>query len=194
MFYFLEAVNAPALCRVCVLDQEREIVTGPAPSDPGPVVPPADAPGAAASSPSESAPLPRRRPFDRRRITDPDPEIQGGDPSAALGSLPSGARQLRRAASDYVDQGRLDEAIECIRELALEIGLSESAAKSPSPSARVVEMASDGTLGNVGSVPSVAPEALPVRISPKRARNGTGRGGEASEAAWWPSRQPSGAV
>ena len=127
MFYFLEAVNTPALCRVCVLDQERELAIPPPPpiDSAVPVVSVAPPPSPTSPPPpSGLPPRPRLVPTFPKEVAPPASEDSAA--SDPTGSLPSGARQLRLAASHYVDEGRLDEAIECIRELALEIGLLRS--------------------------------------------------------------------
>ena len=127
MFYFLEAVNTPALCRICVLDQERELIA-PLSTSTEPTAPPASEDSAPPTprQPHGAPPPPSRLPLP----TYAGPGMSSFRESPAdlrsNGSLPSGARQLRLAASHYVDEGRLDEAIECIRELALEFGPSRT--------------------------------------------------------------------
>ena len=127
MFYFLEAVNTPALCRICVLDQERQIIAPPSSSTAAaaPLVPGVPAPPVPPEPPKVRLPPPRRvlPEFPKPETVSTPDDLSSSEPN---GSLPSGARQLRLAASHYVEEGRLDEAIECIRELALEIGLSRS--------------------------------------------------------------------
>lgn len=125
MFYFLEAVNTPALCRICVLEQEREITSPEAVTEEAPA--PTEMPSATTRN-GTGPTSPPERPRDDASRRRPRIHVVGED----LGSdelhdmLPSGARQLRLAASHYVEEGRLDEAIDCIRELASELALSDS--------------------------------------------------------------------
>lgn len=138
MFYFLEAVNAPALCRLCVLEQERELLMPPEP------LMPEYAPGA---SPYEGL-LRREIEIGREErpsaVTDSSllasPARTGSQPGVSgptFRATPSlrTARTLRAAASRYVEQDRIDEAFLCLRELAFELSQSESipeAGESPS--------------------------------------------------------------
>ena len=185
MFYFLEAVNAPALCRICVLDQEREIIVpSPPPVGTGGL---SVSGGSASPMPREPAPPdpppPRRRPAIPLTTGTPADldDTAAPDPT---GSLPSGARQLRLAASHYVDEGRLDEAIECIRELALEIGLSRSGPVPVPP-----ENPSGGVVANRASAayghdPGKLSAASSRSLSPAAGEGGTrpNEGGRAEAA------------
>lgn len=137
MFYFLEAVNTPALCRICVLDQEREI-TSPENSSSTRATPEL----AGRTAPSESSTLPPPARAARRTPSSVPEEIHehaatGREVLSAREPLPlSGARHLRRAASHYVAEGRLEEAIECIRELAAELAVAERPVSAHSPEVR----------------------------------------------------------
>ena len=128
MFYFLEAVNTPCLCRICVLEQEREITSisnGPEESTPSThLVPPSPTPAPVGPPATGSV--------RRVRLLDAGTPEEDRDSFGSRDGLPSGARQLRLAASHYVDEGRLEEAIECIRELASELALVDSAYSAPS--------------------------------------------------------------
>ncbi len=137
MFYFLEAVNTPALCRICVLDQEREITS---PEDSSSARAPPEVAGRTAPSEPRTLPPAARA---ARRTPSSVPEmtreygVTGRGVLSAREPLPlSGARHLRRAASHYVAEGRLEEAIECIRELATELAIADRPVPARSPEVR----------------------------------------------------------
>ena len=130
MFYFLEAVNGPALCRLCVFEQERELLSPPEP------LPSMDPPG----RPPYEGPLrpAAGRASERRPSGIADPGLVGpvartqapreeSSPSFRVARSVRTARTLRAAASRYVEQDQMDEAILCLRELAFELSRSESA-------------------------------------------------------------------
>lgn len=168
MFYFLEAVNAPALCRSCVHDQEREITSEP--SAPGPSAPPPSDPAPEPGSYADLVPGPRsprpRMPF---HLTEGPSGLEPArSASDAEGALPSGARRLRLAASRYVDQGRLEEAIECIRELASKLAFPESEEELPSFGARRERGIREGSM----DTPEVGPASGSSDDSPLAPRRG----------------------
>lgn len=128
MFYFLEAVNAPCLCRLCVLDQERDLLSARDPESPSfPRIPPPYDGLFGSESERSLNPV-------ACAVRDSIPAVD--DNRAIVSELRSeatvrparpmlGARHLRVAASRYVEQDHLDEAILCIRELAQELAQGE---------------------------------------------------------------------
>lgn len=168
MFYFLEAVNAPALCRSCVHDQEREITSEPSSS--GPSAPPPSEPAPEPDVYAGLVPGPRSpRPRTPFHVTEgPSGLASARSVSDGGGALPSGARRLRLAASRYVDQGRLEEAIDCIRELAVKLAFPESEEELPSLGALPERATRERSL----DIPEVGPASGSSEGSPSARRGG----------------------
>ncbi len=127
MFYFLEAVHAPCLCRICLLQQEQELLASPTPAEaPAPRGRYADLLRAEPKGAEVPEPRAIRGPVPivaEDRIADSDGEI---DPAERSARFAAGARRLRLAASRYVEEDRLAEAVQCIRELAVELAQVDS--------------------------------------------------------------------
>lgn len=130
MFYFLEAVNAPCLCRLCLHEQEQDLLSPRASGDTLMTTAPAPPTATPAGSPEPDGPhsaasvaAGRSRPSD---VTNGPPR-RGihrdiADPSVAASS----AGRLRVAASRFVEEDHFEEAMLCIDELASELAQNRS--------------------------------------------------------------------